>query len=367
MTPRLFLHIGLQKTGTSYLQTICWASVDALREQGVELVPARKIETWWLALAVRERYNPEADPPEVATALDRFGESLRASTAPRALVSQEALASATEAQIERLLGSCVSHEVHVVITVRDLGRQLPSSWQEGLKAGGDGGLDEFVSKLRTAPTGRRGWRNLDPSAVAARWAKLVPSDRIHIVTVPPASAPPETLLERFCSVIGVDPSRLDTDQAGRGNPGLRRPQAELLRQVNKRLPEELRGRIPYGDVGKRYFAMQILAGKPGDRIQLSAAHLDWCTTMSRGFVESLGSGGYDIVGDLDDIVSPAEIFSSGEAEVPDGELLDVATQALADVLEDRLRQRRDARHSRAASTNVVKRATRWIRRHETKN
>jgi hypothetical protein len=68
---RLYLHIGLQKTGTSYLQKIMWANQDRLREQGLDLVPPSKRATFNLMLDVRERYNPTFDPPEVATALSR--------------------------------------------------------------------------------------------------------------------------------------------------------------------------------------------------------------------------------------------------------------------------------------------------------
>ena len=33
----------------------------------------------------------------------------------------------------------------------------------------------------------------------------------------------------------------------------------MLRRVNDLLPQEYRRRVPYGEVGKRYFAMGILA------------------------------------------------------------------------------------------------------------
>ncbi len=69
---RLYLHIGLQKTGTSYLQSIMWRNQDLLRELGLDLVPPSKRETFHLMLDVRERYRPEFDPPAVATALQRL-------------------------------------------------------------------------------------------------------------------------------------------------------------------------------------------------------------------------------------------------------------------------------------------------------
>ena len=37
MAERVYLHVGLPKTATTYLQTILWANRDALEEQGVRL------------------------------------------------------------------------------------------------------------------------------------------------------------------------------------------------------------------------------------------------------------------------------------------------------------------------------------------
>ena len=194
---RLYLHIGLQKTGTSYLQNLCWSSVDELRGQGVTMVPEGRIETFWLALDVRQRIDAH-DVPRVARSVELLPEQLAAVTTPAALISHETLASASAAQIDRLLEACAGHEVHVVVTARDIGRQVPSLWQEGLKAGRSDTLEEYVGALR-APDGRSGsvWRRLDLAGVLARWAKGVPPERIHVVTVPGPDGPREALLERY--------------------------------------------------------------------------------------------------------------------------------------------------------------------------
>ena len=60
-----------------------------------------------------------------------------------------------------------------------------------------------------------------------RWSVIAPPERIHVVTVPPSGTPPEVLLERFCSVIGVDPAALDRE-VPRANESLGQVQAELL-------------------------------------------------------------------------------------------------------------------------------------------
>ena len=79
---RLYLHIGLQKTGTSYLQSIMWRNQDLLRELGLDLVPPSKRETFHLMLNVRDRYRPEFDPPAAASALKRLPGQLASASGP---------------------------------------------------------------------------------------------------------------------------------------------------------------------------------------------------------------------------------------------------------------------------------------------
>ena len=69
---QVYLHLGLQKTGTSYLQGVMRRNQDLLAEQGLDLVPAGRRESFELMLLVRGRYNPDRDPASVGGALDRF-------------------------------------------------------------------------------------------------------------------------------------------------------------------------------------------------------------------------------------------------------------------------------------------------------
>ncbi|HVK27237.1 MAG TPA: hypothetical protein VM575_02770 [Nocardioides sp.] len=335
---RLYLHIGLQKTGTSYLQNVCWSSVDELRGQGVTMVPEGRLETFWLALDVRQRIDPH-DAPRVGRSVDLLPGQLAAVTTPSALISHETLASASVAQIRRLLEACEGHEVHVVVTTRDIGRQVPSLWQEGLKAGRSDTLEEYVAALRAADA-RTGavWRRLDLTGVLGRWARHVPPERIHVVTVPGPAGPREALLERYCAVLGVDPAALDPSKAGPGNPGLGEAEAELLRRVNDRVPARYRRRVPYGEAGKRWFAMGILARAGSVPVRLGRAHEAWCRELAEESVRAIGELGCPVAGDVADLLPDSSVFE--DTGGPDeAAVLEVATRALGEVLEERLEQR----------------------------
>ncbi|MFC6344779.1 hypothetical protein ACFP8W_22555, partial [Nocardioides hankookensis] len=210
MSRQLYLHIGLQKTGTSYLQGILLASREELLEQDVDLVLRRRA-AFWLMLDVRDRLLPH-DPAEAATVLPGLSAMLEGCTGSRAVISEESLSPADDTQIARLLAACGDREVHVIVTCRDLARQIPSVWQQGLQSGRRSTFARYLRRLReTEGTDASIWWQKDLPGVLERWSRHVPPERIHVVPVPPAGSDPDLLLDRYCSVLGVDPSRLDRE------------------------------------------------------------------------------------------------------------------------------------------------------------
>jgi hypothetical protein len=342
-TRRLYVHIGLQKTGTSYLQNIMWLNQDRLRELGLDLVPETKRATFDLMLAVRERYDAAFDPPGVATALQKLPQELAAASQPAALITEESIAAATSPQIVRFLAACADREVHVVITLRDLGRQIPSAWQQTLQSGGQMPYPRYLSRLRTLE-GRprtRLWANKDVAAILERWSDHVPVERTHLVTVPPPGSPKQELLERFGRALAIDVARLDRDVA-RSNESIGRVQAELLRRINAGLAPEFRSREVYGDVGKRYLAMRVLGPQQGEKIRVPPEYEEWCRDVSQRFVDVIVKGGYPVEGDVLDLIPSSRAFAP-QARVTPREVADASVAAMTTMLTDdmtRLRTRR---------------------------
>ncbi len=370
---RLYLHVGLQKTGTSYLQGVLRANADELAAQGLDLVPRDLDETFAVMLVVRERLSP-SHPPRAAGALERWTRSLAGAPGDRALLSQESLAATSEAQARRLLAAAGDREVHVVVTVRDLARALPSSWQQELKAGRSTTYGHYLHRLQQAQ--RRGatghpWIHLDAAAVVARWSSLLPADRVHVVTVPPPGSAPTLLLERFCRVLGVDASRL-VPQESAGNTSLGRAQAELLRRVNEVLPEEVHRRRVYGAVGKRFLAAQVLGPQTGTSIRVPAGLREWCEEVAAAQAASLGTAGCRIEGTLEDLRCREEAFeppgpdaTADPAEPTETEVSEAAVLALAEVLRRRAADGRRPRAPAGGGTSGRRRRLPRLRRRST--
>jgi hypothetical protein len=367
MTSRrpLYLHIGLQKTGTSYLQSVFWESQAELQRQGLDLVPDSKRATFHLMLRVRDRYNPAVDPAGAGRALERYPQQLAAASGSRALTSEESLAPAKPQQIERLMAACRDRDVHLIVTLRDLARSIPSAWQEQVKAGSPQTYDEYLEQLvrQQGNTDSPLWRNKDIPAILDRWEAFVPADRVHIVTVPPSGSDPQALLRRYCSVLDIDPAGLQRASGAR-NEALGRVQAELLRRVNAQLDESYRRRDVYGDIGKRLFAMGILGPQKGERLKVPQVYEEWCSEVSARYVERLASREYDVSGDPADLMPSPSAFGPETERPSDAEVAEAATAALASLLTTQMTKLRRRKASSRDNTAAgrLRRVTRNLAR-----
>ncbi|HEX8779738.1 MAG TPA: hypothetical protein VF728_01030, partial [Nocardioides sp.] len=123
---RVLVHVGTPKTGTSYLQDVLFRNRDLLREHGI-LYPADRFDAHFLAALDLMQLPWGGLETEAAGAWDRLAEQVRRWDGT-AVISHEILATASRTQVARALES-LGHpdtEVHVVLSVRDLVRQIPA-------------------------------------------------------------------------------------------------------------------------------------------------------------------------------------------------------------------------------------------------
>ena len=82
MVDRVFVHIGLPKTATSYLQTIIWSNRGRLRARGVVVPGAERRDHLWASRTVREdRAASSARPERHRTAWARIRAELASARA----------------------------------------------------------------------------------------------------------------------------------------------------------------------------------------------------------------------------------------------------------------------------------------------
>lgn len=345
MARRVFLHVGTPKSGTTYLQDLWWHHQARLAERGLLLPGSSRRDHFRAASLVCDR-------TEVVERLDAEGLATwdrlldEAADWPRdVLITHELFSPASAAQadaaLRRLEG--VSDELHVVVTARDLVRQLPSDWQQNVKQGRSDTLGEFWSQVSADPD-HGWWLFQDLPRLLQRWAQGVPPDRTHVVVLPPRGAqPPEWLWERTCRLLGVDPSGLEAAPEG-ANTSLGLAQVEVVRRVQAAVPAADRGLV-MGRVTKGLLAEKALAGAgPVEPLVLPPDMHAWARDRGAAMAEELARSGYDVVGDLADLVGPEPVAGAGRTpeDVTGDEVADVAVQALTSLLVREARRREAA-------------------------
>lgn len=339
-SPVIFLHIGAMKTGTTYLQQVLIQNKDSLAEHGY-LFPGR---TW--TAQVRAAHDAVGHHRErqvkvgAAGAWRALAEEMLGHDGAASIFSVEFLGFAGRAAAERIVRDLAPAEVHVVLTVRDTCAVLPALWQTHCANGGTASWASFARSARLGASAGRAApllgqgarlfrRALDVPRMLDIWGALVPTERLHVVTVPPPGAPRDLLWRRFAGVIGLDPE-VATNPAQGHNPSLGYPSADLMRRLNAEL-----GRLPRGEYNptlKHHLAEKVLARRAAleSRAGLDARAYEFGVRWNRRTRAAVEASGAHLVGDLEDL--PATVDRTDlpkRIEPPDrGDLLAAAATAL---------------------------------------
>ena len=331
--PKVFLHIGEPKTGTTFLQHVMWRNRGELGAQGVVLPGHHPQDHYRASQDLRGIPKLASDPAGSWT-----GEweilARQAQQAPRvAVISHELFSAADPEQAERAVRSLQPADVHVVLTVRDMATLLPAEWQETVKHRNAKGFNDWLGDVidrESYSADRRQWwfwRVHDTVAILGIWAQYVPAERIHLITVPPRGSDNALLWQRFASLLEVDPASVDTSRA-RPNASLGLPEIEFLRRLNEVLPEEVPDWFYMWNV-KEAVAHRALAARPRQgRLVIPADREEWAGKQAEVLIEALSESAYDIVGGLDELRPlPATQPTAGPDDQPAELVLDAAVQA----------------------------------------
>ena len=250
MSRRVFLHVGLPKTGTTYLQTLLWHNRDELRRQGVLLPGESSRQHLWASGVVREDPKIDRRGPDAKHAWDKLVAEINAWEGT-AIVSHEFFASVGAEQAQRAVGALTGAEAHVVVTARETLSLVTARWQEFVKNGSTVSIDDYPADEEPSGTNDWDWGTLDLADVLRRWGAAVPPERVHVLTLPKPDEPRETLWLRFAELLGIDAVALRhlrrrgervarRRRGGAAATGQRRPDRLLLSarpgQLDPRLP-----------------------------------------------------------------------------------------------------------------------------------
>jgi hypothetical protein len=342
--PKVFLHIGEPKTGTTFLQQVMWRNRSELAARGIVLPGHHPQDHFRASQDLRGIAKLASDPAGSWTGEWEILARQAQQAGTVAVISHELFSAADAEQAGRAVSSLLPAEVHVVLTVRDIATLLPAEWQETVKhrnaRGWEDWLGDVIDRESADPDRRRWWfwRVHDTLAILGIWSRHLPAEHVHVITTPPPGSASGLLWQRFASLLGTDPGGVDLARA-RPNASLGMPETEFLRRLNQALPDEVPDWFYMWNV-KEAVAHRALAARPrGGRLVLPARRDTWARARAEELIAGLAGSGYDLIGDLDELRPPP---AAGPGAAPDDQpserVLDAAVTAAAALVVNQYRK-----------------------------
>jgi len=338
MVDRTFVHIGLPKTATSYLQTIIWSNRERLRARGVVVPGTERRDHLWASRTVREQPSHQHAPERHRTAWSRICAELRAADGA-GLVSHEFFAAASAEQAVAAIEALAPADVHLVVTAREPLGLFTASWQESLKNGSTTPMPDYARRVSQRPTDIWNWRTLDLRLVLERWTAAVPPERVHVLVLDP-DAPREDVWHRFAGIVGFSTDGIDLSGSF-PNTSMGVAEAETLRRVNSRLTG-FDNAFDKGVYLRTFLADERLVPRGGERFWPEPDQIEDCRRRADETVDYLRATPIDVVGDPEQLLVPQTLEPRRSTRsVGDDEVAAVAVDLVATMLGDvrRLRQR----------------------------
>jgi hypothetical protein len=323
------LHIGFPKTGTTSLQSALEVARDRLPALGVVYPGTGRYhkEASIAALGVKPRIGEpipgERHWTDLVREVQRAGDR-------RVIVSSEWFCEADDAAARRVVEGLGGDQVHVVVTMRPLPKILPSSWQQyvqnGLRRSYEGWLKGMLLDApydRPTPTF---WRRHRHDEVVKRWAGIVGADRVTVLVVDEND--PSFLLRQFERLVGLPEGTLQLQK--RTNASLSRPQAELVRSLNKAFRELEWPDGLYQSVVRIGVAEYLIRETPraasGPPIVTPQWALERAAEIGGAAAREIAATGVRVVGDLDAL---GRVPEPRTAEDWDGQCVSLEVAAMA--------------------------------------
>ena len=332
MTRRVYLHVGAPKTGTTYLQDRLAANRAELAQHDVHYPLGLQASHFKAALDLLD-VSWGGQREDARGEWDRLMDRVRKHDGT-VIVSHEILAGARPSQIRKAMADLEGNEVHLVYSARDLARQIPAEWQEGVKHRRRRSFARFLTQVQAADRRKPHlwfWKAQGLIDVLNRWGAGLPPDHIHVVTVPQSGAPRDLLWERYCRAFGIDPewAPLESDRA---NVSIGTAETALLRKLNRRLKKAgLKGE-DYRRLVRQLMVHETLAQRKGmTKATLPPATYPWAEEIAEEWIEWIHGAGVDVIGDVDDLrpVRPPEGAKWQNPDKPRrGDMVDAAVDAL---------------------------------------
>lgn len=333
------LHIGVHKTGTTAIQAAFANSRPALGQWHLRYPGTQQAHRLVASSAMNRRLgwrvggSPAPDPE----LWQRFVTEAHAFNGVT-VCSSEFFAEASDDVAQGIVERVGADRLHVILTLRNLGRILPSAWQQILKSGYETAYEPWLRQIFAAtvvePKPQTFWNRHRHDQVVTRWANLVGKDHMTVVVVDDGQ--PDEIYSNFERLLNLPLTTLSNNRLDSPNRSMTLAEAEFLRKLNVAVGGGA-GWKPYGNqVHDALIKGMIETRTPGQheaRMQTPQWALDRAAELGATYVEVIRASGVNVVGDLNllshRLQGPDDIDPAGSSEMP----IEAAITALLSALD----------------------------------
>lgn len=333
----VLLHIGVHKTGTTAIQAALADARGDLRAHGVTY-PGKLQAQHRAALALLGRHwgwNSRGGSVLDRTHFDKLVRRVQR-TNDRVVISSEFFCEADAAKAAEVAEAFGQDRLQVVVTLRNLGRLLPSSWQQYLKYGLTTPYEAWLTDVFQTPGSSKMsptfWRRHDHGAVIERWASAVGPERLTVLILEDVDR--SAVFTTFAQFLGVDPQVLTSRMDLTSNRSMTAAEAQFLMALNARVKKSMQWE-EYVRYVRRGVALGMVEGRTPAADEPRLVTPDWAldaaAVSGNQSADAIAASGVRVVGSLDAL--RARIPSdAGDAAVPTALPIDAAVEAVTTVI-----------------------------------
>ncbi|MDD2819279.1 MAG: hypothetical protein PHN51_10875 [Candidatus Nanopelagicales bacterium] len=300
----MVLHIGVHKTGTTAIQASLANSRPVLETLKIRYPGTRQAHRLIASSAMDRRLGwrvggSAAPDPNAWKDFVRSAHLYEGTT----VCSSEFFAESSNEIAERIVSQVGRKRIHVVVTLRNLARILPSAWQQILKSGYETGYEPWLHQIFASefaePKPQTFWNRHHHDRVVQRWAALVGPENLTVVVVDDANR--DGIYLSFERLLGLPGGTLLNHRDAAPNRSMTLAEAELLRHLNIAVGGAM-GWGPYSDkVHDGLIKGMIERRMPGPdeaRLQTPQWALDRAAEFASVYVDAIRASGVHVIGDL---------------------------------------------------------------------
>jgi len=326
---QVLLHIGVHKTGTTAIQDAFARNRGLLTTLGISYPGTGQAHRNLASSAMQRPLGwrtggAQLADPDLWTDFLTEAENFNGIT----VCSSEFFAESPDEVAQRIVAQIGRENVHVVITLRNFGKILPSAWQQILKSGYEFGYVQWLTNVLSGtdlePKSQVFWNRHRHDEVVIRWAKIVDPKRVTIVVVDDSDR--DSIFRDFESLLGLTHQTLSGNQGSNLNRSMTLAEAELLRRVNEHVGGG-KGWKPYSDEVHDGLIKGMVEGRVPDKsepkLQTPQWALDIAARHAATYVAAIKASGVNVMGD----VALLGAHLQGPTEVNDNAVTDIALDA----------------------------------------